>query len=700
MVKDVLREYIKQLTTDREDNQREHPFYQTMFDTLIDNAPVGMYIWMDDALVYVNRYYANLLGYTKEELTNGEVNIESIVHPDDFPLSQTNINKRLQGEEKEVRYKIRQYKKNGRLIYTEVHASAAEMYGKVVLFGTIIDITEQVEAQQLLQESNDRYEALLHNSPDAIFTFQNDGTCMSANPASEALTGYSLEELKEMFFMPLVSANDLAKTIKHFEDAKAGISSSSNLVMTRKDGECVHINATHFPMKINGEIVGTYGIARDITQKILYDQHMEQLAFYDPLTNLPNRKLFEDRLGQIIKFSRGEQDRFAVLFLDLDRFKFINDSLGHHIGDEFLKMVSERLKHSLRSTDTISRLAGDEFTILLPKTSQAETIKVVEQLNHVLTEPFNVGGHSVTISASIGIVFSKGSEDRVHDLIRNADTAMYYTKKFRRNGYTIYSEELDLKASQKLVIERDLKLAIENEEFELHYQPIVDLKAEKLIAVEALIRWHHPELGLVPPSDFIPVAEESGQMITVGTWVLQTACRQNKNWQDSGVAPFKVAVNISSKQLQDASFVERVLNTLNETGLEAKWLELEVTESILLEDVEFIKESLMKLKQEGISISIDDFGTGYTSLSYLRQYPFDKVKVDRTFIDDISADLNGKRITSAIISLAHSLKMDVVAEGIENEVQLRYLKEEACDEGQGYYFSQPMPGHALKLHLP
>ncbi|WP_047153052.1 sensor domain-containing protein [Aneurinibacillus tyrosinisolvens] len=701
-VKDTqfLRDFINQLTTNNENKEAELPFYRTMFQNLIEKAPVGIYILEEGAYSYVNTYYAALLGYTKEELTQGKVCLDKTIHPDDFPVIQRNIEKRKQGDSKEERYRVRKFNKDGRLIYTEIHTTGAEMYGKTALFGSVIDITEQVVAQQQLQESNEQYKSLFDSSPDAIYSLDDEGRFINVNPASELLTGYSNQEAVGMPFAPLIAPEDLPEAIKHFEEAKKGIPSSTELVLTRKDGKRIHINATHFPMRVNGKIVGTYGTARDITQKTLYEQQIKELAFYDPLTRLPNRKLFEDRLGQIINLSREDRHPFAILFLDLDRFKFINDSLGHHMGDEFLKMVAERLKQTIRKTDTLSRLAGDEFTILLPETSQEEVIRLAERINQVMTEPFRVSGHSVTVSVSIGIAFSKGIGDDVHELIRNADTAMYYTKKFRRNRYTIYSEELDLKASNKLTIERDLTNAIENNELELYYQPIMDLKNEKIIALEALIRWHHPQLGLVPPSDFIPVAEESGQIILIGTWVLETACRQNKIWQDSGIPPFKVAVNISTKQLQQFDFVDSVAKIVEETNLQPEWLELEVTESILLDDVDLIKGSLLKLKKIGVSISIDDFGTGYTSLSYLRQYPFDKVKIDKSFIDDISRDLNGKRITSAIISLAHSLNMNVVAEGIESEIELRYLKEEKCDGGQGYFFSRPLPVHSLQLDLP
>ncbi|NHM32403.1 EAL domain-containing protein [Neobacillus terrae] len=695
----ILHQIISRLTTGNVSSEAELPFYRTIFHNLIEKAPIGIYIIEEGSYSYVNHYFAALLGYTKEELTKGHVSIFETIHPDDYPILQRNIEKRQQGDIKDDRYRVRKLNKDGNLIYTEICTSMAVIYGKKVLFGSVIDITEQVAAEQQLEESNAQYKSLFDSSPDAIYSIDNDGNFINANPSSELLTGYSVQEVIGMPFMPLIASEDLPEAIKHFDDAKAGIPSSAELQLLQKDGKRIFINATHFPMRVNGKIVGTYGTARDITQKILYDQQMKELAFYDPLTRLPNRKLFEDRLGQMINLSRRDQNPLAILFLDLDRFKFINDSLGHQVGDEFLKLVAERLKQTIRKTDTLSRLAGDEFTILVTDTTQEEVSRLAESIHKILSDPFHVSGNSVTVTASIGVAFSTGVNDDVHELIRHADTAMYHTKKFKRNHFTIYSEELDLNASYKLTLERDLAFAVQNNEFELYYQPIMDLKSERISAMEALIRWHHPEIGLVPPNDFIPIAEESGQIIAIGTWVLETACRQNKSWQDAGIPSFKIAVNMSTKQLQQYNFIDTVVQILEDTKLDPRWLELEVTESILLDDVELIKDSLTKLKEIGVSISIDDFGTGYTSLSYLRQYPFDKVKIDKIFIDDISRNLNGKRITSAIISLAHSLNMDVVAEGIENETQLVYLKEEKCDGGQGYFFSRPMPVHSLKLNL-
>jgi diguanylate cyclase (GGDEF)-like protein/PAS domain S-box-containing protein len=688
---DSLRHLISEFTGKNQDCDTDHPFYQTMFKALIENAPVGMYILEQETFLYVNPFFADLLGYETEQLINGEVPFREIFHADDFPIVQKNIETRSGGFETDTRYRVRKIRKDGSSIYTEIHAAAARMYGKQLLIGSVIDITEQVVAQLLLDESNQKYKSIFENSPDAIYSFDDTGNFLSANPASELITGYTVEELLDMPFSPLIVPEDLPAAIQHFEEAKRGSAKSVNLRIRKKGGDIIHLSSSHFPMTVNGKTIGTYGAARDITHKILYEQQMQQFAFFDSLTNLPNRKLFEDRLEQLLHLSKEDEHQFAVMFLDLDRFKFINDSLGHQLGDKFLKLVSERFVQNLRKFDTISRLAGDEFTFLFPETCLEEAIRLAQHMTRVLLEPFDVEGNSVTISASIGIAISTGINDSSVELMRKADTAMYHTKKFKKNGYSIYSEEMDVKAAYKLKIERDLKCAIANQQFELYYQPILDIKTREINSMEALIRWHHPQLGLVPPLDFIPIAEESGQIIAIGTWVLENACRQIRIWHDTGIVPFKVAVNVSTKQLLQDHFVDDVIQTLEKANVAAQWLELEVTESMLLDDVGITKETLLKLKEAGISVSIDDFGTGYTSLIYLRNYPFDKVKIDRCFIDDINRDMNGKRIASAIISLAQTLNMKVVAEGIENELQLTYLEGENCDEGQGYYFSRPMP---------
>lgn len=666
-------------------------YHKEMFDTMIQNSPAAMYILEGSSFLYVNRQMCELTGYTEDEFISGRVTMPDLICAEDLPIVRASVNDRIEGRTAEARYRVRVCKKDGSLHHIEVHASKMVQDGKAVTCGTIIDVTEQVMADIQLQENQERFESLFYNNPDAIFKFDLEGKFTAVNPACTDLVGYSAEKLLDMSFAPLIVSEDLGTAFTHFQMAAEGIHSRYELSAMHEDGELRRLEVTAFPVKQRGEITGVYGIAKDITEKRAHQKLLEEMVYFDPLTKLPNRKLFEDRLSQVLHLSKTNQKPLAVLFLDVDRFKFINDSLGHHMGDEFLKITAQRLSAEVRKTDTVARFAGDEFAVLLPGATEEEAVALAKRLNAALSEPFDVLGHSLSVSASIGIAYSCSAEESVDSLVKKADVAMYFTKRSGKNNHTVYTPELDQGSAFKLLVEQGLKAAIPNNEFVLHYQPIMDLKNGKVSSMEALIRWHHPELGLVPPDRFIPVSEESGQIVAIGEWVLRTACSQNKAWQEAGYGPFKISVNVSTIQLQRPDFPEKVKAILEETGLDGKWVELEVTESILLEDTERLKCCFKNLKALGLSIAIDDFGTGYTSLSYLREFEFDRVKIDRSFIGDINSGSNGKAITSTIIALAHKLNMGVIAEGIEDDTQLSFLSDELCDEGQGYYFSRPMP---------
>lgn len=483
---------------------------------MIQNSPVSMYILEDSNFSYVNKHFCNLLGYDEEELLTGEVRLENIIHPSDLSTVKESIRIRTEGNETDARYRVRVNRKDGELMYVEIHSTKSTRNGKTALFGTVFDVTEEVSANILLKENQERFKSLFFSNPDAIFAFDLNGNFTETNPGCENLTGYSTEELLGKPFSPLVIAENLPTAFNNFEQAILGIANSYEITITRKDGQQRSIKITNFPNTLEERIIGVYGIAKDITVKNENKRLMEELVFYDSLTKLPNRKLFEDRLWQIYKLSKGTASQYAVLFLDLDRFKFINDSLGHHLGDEFLKDVSKRLIENVGKTDTVARFGGDEFAILLPNTNRDYIIELAIRLNKALAQPFDIMGHSLTVSASIGVAFNNGEDESVDGLIKKADTAMYYTKKYGKNNYTIYSQELEEKTAYKLIIEKDLKTAITNQEFLLHYQPIIDLKTGELSAMEALIRWNHPSEGLIPPDHFIPISEESGQIVSIG----------------------------------------------------------------------------------------------------------------------------------------------------------------------------------------
>jgi diguanylate cyclase (GGDEF)-like protein len=415
------------------------------------------------------------------------------------------------------------------------------------------------------------------------------------------------------------------------------------------------------------------------------------LAFYDALTGLPNRTLLEDRLTKALAGARRHKHKVALLFLDLDRFKDINDSLGHSVGDLLLQEVAKRLKTWGREQDTVARLSGDEFLITLTHIKDVPDAAVAaERLMDAMTAGFVVQGHSLNVSCSIGIsIFPEHGAD-CKTLMKNADAAMYGAKDSGRNNFRFFAEDMNAQAVERLALENSLRLALDNEELFLVYQPQLDIVSGRIIGLEALLRWQHPKLGLVPPDRFIRIAENSGLIVPIGEWVLRTACRQARKWQDEGLPAASVAVNVSAVQFRQAGFCEFIRRVLHEAGLAPQYLELELTEGLLLANADVTLSVLKELKSMGVTLAIDDFGTGYSSFNYLRQFRVSKLKIDRSFIRDIAVNPDDAAITTAIISMAKSLNLKVIAEGVEDEAQMTFLRAHQCDEIQGYYFSKPL----------
>jgi diguanylate cyclase (GGDEF)-like protein len=409
--------------------------------------------------------------------------------------------------------------------------------------------------------------------------------------------------------------------------------------------------------------------------------------------------LLNDRIAQSIASGRRWNRPLAVIFLDLDRFKYINDSLGHAIGDKLLQSVSKRLLASVRASDTVSRQGGDEFVILLSEITYPEDAATsAKKILLSLSAPHSIGGHDLQINASIGISVYPEDGENAETLIKNADMAMYHAKENGRNNFQFFKEEMNLKAVERQSLEESLRCALKREEFLLHYQPKINLDTGEITGVEALIRWQQPDRGLVPPSQFVPIAEDCGLIVQIGRWVLREACRQAREWQDVGL-PFKrISVNVSAVEFRDKGFVESVRAILSETGLEARYLDLELTEGVLMEDAESTASVLQALKRMGIHLAVDDFGTGYSSLSYLQQFPIDVLKIDKSFVQRITSDPDGPSIVSAIIDMGKNLKQRVIAEGIETEQQRAFLQAHHCAEGQGYLFSRPLAAEQFE-HL-
>jgi diguanylate cyclase (GGDEF)-like protein len=441
-------------------------------------------------------------------------------------------------------------------------------------------------------------------------------------------------------------------------------------------------------------------MVRQIGEQRRQDDIIRRLAFQDPLTHLPNRMCLNRCLQSVLTNMRKKDMLAAVLFLDLDRFKAINDTLGHAAGDELLKEAAHRLQNCLRKGDHISRLGGDEFIcVLVNLTDQAEAEHLAKKIISRMTDPFLLQGKEFYVTASLGISVYPYHGDEGETLIANADAAMYRAKSEGRNKYKLFSYEMNALSFEKMLLEQSLRKAIQNDELLLHYQPQVDIETGQIIGVEALVRWMHPEFGLIAPSEFIPLAEEIGLICDLGYWIMLSACQQSKAWHESGLPPVVLSVNVSASQFQHHDFLSQVDTVLELSGLEPQWLQLEITESVLVQEVEQTVERLNELKRRGIQIAVDDFGTGYSSLSYLKKFSIDVLKIDRVFIRDIVHNSNDQAITNAVIRLAHDLNLKVVAEGVEFQEQLECIKTPQCDAMQGFLFSAPLPPKEMEKLL-
>lgn len=433
--------------------------------------------------------------------------------------------------------------------------------------------------------------------------------------------------------------------------------------------------------------------AQKLTEQVqIAKADLDHLAHHDVLTGLPNRILLQDRLNQAIELAHRQGRQVAVLFMDLDHFKYINDSLGHAIGDRLLQSVTQRLTASVRHSDTVCRQGGDEFIILLAQVEHAEDAALsAQKILTALLPPHLIDGHSLHIDVSIGIsVYPIDGED-ADTLIKHADLAMYYVKENGRNHYKFFEPAMNARAVQRQSVEASLRLALERDEFILYYQPKINLRSGTIVGVEALIRWQHPQLGLLLPAQFVRIAEDSGLILPIGRWVLRQACLQARRWQQAGLPPITIAVNTSALEFRAEDFLESIRNTLTEIGLEPRFLELELTESVLMRDVESTDSVLQALAELGVKLAVDDFGTGYSSLSYLQQFPIDTLKIDQSFVNQITSNSGDAAIVSAVIGMGKSLKHSVIAEGVETSEQYAYLRDQLCDEGQGYYFGYPVP---------
>jgi diguanylate cyclase (GGDEF)-like protein/PAS domain S-box-containing protein len=572
---------------------------------------------------------------------------------------------------------------------------------------TLATMIERAAYAEALFEERERAQVTLNSIGDAVVSTDVSGRVTYLNVVAEDLTGWSQDEaaghpLEEVLQIidgttRQVMQNPTALTIR--DDQAAAL--PPNCVLIRRDGVEAAIEDSTAPIHDRrGSVTGSVMVFHDVSMARAMTRKMAHLAQHDSLTDLPNRVLLNDRLREAIVLSRRHKRELSVLFLDLDRFKHINDSLGHVVGDRLLQSVAQRLLSCVRGSDTVGRQGGDEFVVLLWEVRRAEDAAIAAtKILEALRKPHLIDEHELHITASIGIVTYPEDGTDVETLMKKADLAMYHAKQARHDSYQFFKPEMNARAIERQSLEDTLHYAIERQELVLYYQPKFNLATGGIIGAEALIRWRHPQRGLVPPGQFISIAEECGLIVPIGRWVLREACRQARAWQILGLPPLCVAINVSAVELRAPGFVAGVRATLKEMGLEPCYLELELTETVLIEDSRSVADVLKELKDIGVLLALDDFGTGYSNLSQLKRFPIDALKIDQSFVRDLAVDEDDAGIVTAVIGMGKSLHMRVVAEGVETREQLEILREHGCPQGQGYYFCRPVPAEQFRQLL-
>ncbi|OFW34287.1 MAG: hypothetical protein A2074_05585, partial [Candidatus Aquicultor primus] len=674
------RKHAEELLRDSEERYRR----------LVELSPVAIAVHSGGKIVYANAAAAKLLG-TSEPSELIDRPILSLVHPEDHALVKERVSLMMQGNEVDLTEE-RFVRLDGEIIDVEVAASPIVYNGKQAIQVAVRDVTEPRQALAAVVEAKERVEQLYRVMPSAVFTVDSESLITSFNDKAVEITGYEPSEIigKKC---TVFSLDPCTITCGLFSADVLKPIMGRECTIRRKDGQIRSLSKNVDVVRdVDGNVIGGVESFEDITERKHAEEMLNYMAFYDLLTDLPNRTLLSDRLILAIANAHRNGHMLAVLFLDLDRFKAINDTLGHTVGDQLLQRVADRLKGCLREGDTIARLGGDEFTLLLPQVDTVDDATAVAQkVIDVLKPSFTFDGRKLYVTTSIGIALYPDDGKDVQSLLKNADIALYRAKEQGRNNYQLYTPSMNAKAFERLAMEVNMRKALERQEFTVYYQPQLDLATGEIIGMEALIRWMHPDLGLVYPAEFIPMAEETGLIVPIGEWVLSTACAQNKAWQDAGYAPIRMAVNLSCRQFQQVDLAERVARIVKETGLDPSYLELEITESVLMKDADAAVDTLNKLKKKGIYISIDDFGTGYSSLGYLKRFPIDVLKIDQSFIRELSVGTEDAAIATAIITVAHTMKLKALAEGVETLEQLELLRSLKCDSMQGFVFSRPVP---------
>jgi diguanylate cyclase (GGDEF)-like protein/PAS domain S-box-containing protein len=670
----------------RTSEQRHRQLVERMREGLVQSD-------IDGTMRFVNDRFCEMTGYSRDELV-GLKTSTLVATDEDRELLLSKAALRRQGISDQ--YEIRIRRRDGSVVWMEIGgAPVTDADGNVVgTIGVHNDITERRLSEEALRDSESRYRLMAENSTDVISRSDANGHILYASDATRRLLGYEPSEVVGRSIYSFVIEADRDEVSRASRALSDGATRSFAYHAIRKDGSIVWFETTSRAIldPVTGAVLDIVSVSRDISERKRAEEQIEYQAYHDALTGLPNRLLFRDRLTVALAHAKRLQQHVAVMFLDLDGFKLVNDTLGHSLGDELLKVVASRLRGALREEDSIARMGGDEFTVLLSDLSRPDdAAKIAQKLLDTIAQPIRVDEQELFVTTSIGIALFPNDGETAEALLKNADHAMYRAKDVGRNSYQLCTPAMNSRALERLSLENALRRAVERGEFVLHYQPQLNVVTGAVVGMEALMRWNHPTQGVVPPATFIPIAEETRLIVAMGEWALREACRQAKKWQLTEYPSLRMAVNLSPRQFQHGDLRKMIASALEESGLAPQSLELEITESTAMQNTDRTVATLRALRDMGVRIAIDDFGTGHSSLNYLRSFPLDSVKIDQAFIHEIESSPSDRAIVSAIIAMAHGLSLRVTAEGVETEEQLAFLRASGCEEVQGYLFGRPAP---------
>lgn len=678
-------------------------------EALIQTLPGLVYCARVDehwTMEFVSQGSLDLTGYSPEELLYNDLTcFEELIHPDDrHGVRQQVLTALKEGRRYGVEYRIRH--RNGQYRWVFERGAPfrdAEGNESALITGHIQDATTKKEAEAIYREAERRYRSIFENTIEGIYQSTQSGHFITANPAMARMLGYSnpdelmagIDRISDEFYVDPGRRREFLDQI-----LKDGIIKDFESQVYRRDGSIIWVSENVRVVKdANGELLFFEGTVEDITERKIQESVAQYQATHDNLTGLLNRNALACRLNDALERRVGHE-YVAVLYIDLDQFKYVNDSLGHQVGDQYLRIVASRLSACLRGSHSVARQGGDEFIVMLEQLTSVEDVTDIAQaILTAVSQPWRINGYDIHTTCSVGISIAPSDATDADTMLRQADAAMFRAKSLGRNNYRHFTANLGNKAFDRLEWINKLRNALTFNEFLLHYQPKIEVLSGRIVGAEALLRWRTADGSMVSPADFIPLAEEVGLIVPIGEWVLREACRMNRVWQQAGYRPIPVSVNISAIQLERDDLVEKVTTILDETGLSARFLELEITESALMSDVKQSTETLERLRALGVRCAIDDFGTGYSSLAQLKNFAVDTLKIDRSFISNITQDRGNIGIVQAVISLAHTLGLTVVAEGVETPEEYRHLSARGCDQIQGYYSGRPMPAELLAEKL-